>query len=330
MTKRHAAIAAVFAIALVLPPSPAAAQAQADDAAERAQDLKKESSAHFQRGAELFQEGLYRAALVELQRAYELTPNYRVLYNIGQTHIALGEFVSAIRAFEGLLAQGGNEVDRKRQAEVRAQIADLTKRTGTLSVRVEGGEATVTVDGVGVGSAPIERMPVDVGRRQLVASGANGATASAEVDIAGGDLKEVSLTLEVPVADKLEELLRGKELATPARSRRKKWGIGMLSGGAALALTGMGMAFSANAARDDYEDARAVFPGDEAEINGAHDRLIRHSMIADALFIGAGAFAATGLVLLVIKDREKDEGSASAARFRLALTPRALIAEGQF
>ena len=50
--------------------------ARADDATTQA-----EARAHFSRGVEFYKEGDYRTALIEFKRAYEVLPNYKVLYN---------------------------------------------------------------------------------------------------------------------------------------------------------------------------------------------------------------------------------------------------------
>lgn len=327
MTKRILAVAALLAVALALL-TPRAVADSADDDKQRAAELKKESSAHFRRGAELFEEGLYRAALVELQRAYELMPHYRVLYNIGQTHVALGEFVAAIKAFEALLVQGGDDLERERQAEVRSQIAQLTKRVGTLSVRVEGEAAEITIDGVGAGQAPLEHVPVDVGRRRIVATAPSGATASEEVDIAGGDEKELTLTLIAPTT--VEPVASSTEPAPLALTPGMKWGIGLVSGGAGLALSGMVVALMAKSARDDYQDAREQYPGDPDEIESAHDKLSRRSLTADVLFAGGAAVAVAGAVLMLTKGKAKADDRARARRFELGIGPRAVTAMGRF
>ena len=331
MTKRTQAVALLVAVAFSCPGSRVAAQAADDETNVMSPaDQKKEASAHFQRGADLFEEGLYRAALVELQRAYELAPNYRVLYNIAQTHVALGEFVSAIRAFESMLAQGGVDIDKKRQAEIRNQIAELTKRTGAVSVRVENGAARIEIDGIAVGDAPIEHLPVDVGRRVITASGENGASASEEVDIAGGDLKELSLKLSAPTSD--TSVAAAPSAPPPPRfTRGQKWGLGLMATGGALALTGMGVAFMAKSSRDSYEDARNTYPGNPNDISSAHDELSRRSLTADVLFGTAAAAAATGVVLMFVKKKDKHaDQSGSSAALRFGITPQSVVVGGRF
>src|SRR4051794_16402603 len=64
---------------------------------------------HFKRGLELYQDGDFRAALIELERAYALEPRYRLLYDLGQVAYALRNYVDAERYFTEYLEKGKGE-----------------------------------------------------------------------------------------------------------------------------------------------------------------------------------------------------------------------------
>ena len=57
-------------------------------ASQDADDPVRRAQGHFQRGVELYGERNYDGALAEFSRAHELSPNYRVLYNLAQTYFA--------------------------------------------------------------------------------------------------------------------------------------------------------------------------------------------------------------------------------------------------
>jgi hypothetical protein len=142
------AICAIMALTALTPTASAqgTSRAQTTPSEETPSEATKaEASAHFRRGADLFQDGLYRAALVELKRAYEIAPNYRVLYNVGQTHMALGEFVEAIQAYEEFLNQGGTEIDAARRSDLRGQLEQLRRNTATVAIQVSQVGATISV-----------------------------------------------------------------------------------------------------------------------------------------------------------------------------------------
>lgn len=293
---------------------------------------KREASAHFHRGAELFQEGVYRAALVELQRAYEIVPNYRVLYNIGQTQVALGEFVEAKRTLEAFLAQGGTAIDAKRRAEIEAQLSHLEKRIATLLIEADRSGAEVLVNGAVVGTTPLSSgVPVNVGRQRIEARTADGASASVEIDVAGGDRTSVRLVLvsPTPVVVAAPAPLsppRKPERTLPTRTR---WAIGLLSSAGAVAIAGGITALLSRSAHDDYESALRRRPGDPSDIEEARDRLSRRAIAADVLFGTAIAAGVTGAVLL-FTSRAKGGDEEAEAEVRVGLAPRGLVAEGRF
>jgi len=77
---RQRSLALCVVLALTLPSFTASAQGTVTAAAQT------EAASRFKKGLELFKDGDYQAALIELRRANELAPNYNVLYNIGQVY----------------------------------------------------------------------------------------------------------------------------------------------------------------------------------------------------------------------------------------------------
>ncbi|MCZ7680629.1 MAG: hypothetical protein M5U28_18420 [Sandaracinaceae bacterium] len=69
-------------------------------------EARAEARTRFERGLELFEEQRYDAALAELSRAYELAPNWRVLFNIARSHAFLGRAVEAVAWYERFLSEG--------------------------------------------------------------------------------------------------------------------------------------------------------------------------------------------------------------------------------
>src|SRR5688500_14271446 len=61
------------------------------------------SHEHFNRGVEYVHDGDLKGALIEFKRAYAVSPNYRVLYNLGQVANALGRYTEAQDYFQRYL-----------------------------------------------------------------------------------------------------------------------------------------------------------------------------------------------------------------------------------
>src|SRR5262245_32963507 len=75
--------------------------------AEAPPSAEAQAAERFRRGIQLFDDGDFAPALVEFERAYELSPNYRVLENIGIVNIRLGHYANAARTLRRYLDEGG-------------------------------------------------------------------------------------------------------------------------------------------------------------------------------------------------------------------------------
>lgn len=329
---RHALIAACAIMAMILPTPTGLAQGTSHAQPTPSDEAKAEASSHFRRAVDLFQDGLFRPALVELKRAYEIAPNYRVLYNIGQAHMALGEFVEAIQAYEEFLKQGGSEIDAARRSELQGQLEQLRRNTALVAIRVSEPGAMVSVDGKEVGKAPLaDNVVLSVGQHRISALAEDGSSASEEMNVAGGDFREVTLTLVAAAAAAGPVLEAESVPEKPPMAARKKWAIGLLGSAGALAVVGGGLALSARSANDDYQKALNTEPGDPDAIQSAHDQLSRRALAADVMFGAALAVGVTGVVLMFVKGRtQADQASAKRVQIRVGFTPRALVAQGRF
>src|SRR5436190_16322961 len=91
-------------------------------------DNTEEGRQHFQRGVQFYKEGDFRGALIEFKRAYEIAPNYKVLYNLGQTSLELQDYAAALTAFKRYVDEGAREVPKDRKQQVESEIKKLEGR----------------------------------------------------------------------------------------------------------------------------------------------------------------------------------------------------------
>jgi tetratricopeptide (TPR) repeat protein len=91
----------------------------------RADDPREDARAHYARGLALVGQNGYEGALREFNEAYAISPQFAVLYNIGQAHVALGQALEAIEVLSRYLRDGDNRVPPARRAQVQIQIAVL-------------------------------------------------------------------------------------------------------------------------------------------------------------------------------------------------------------
>jgi len=164
-------------------------------------DGTADARSHFTRGVELFKEGDFRAALIEFQRAYDAAPNYKVLYNLGQTSFELQDYAGALKAFRGYLDGGGSQIPPARVAQVEADLKKLEARVARVEVAVNVEGADVAIDDVSVGRSPLrEAVLVGAGRRRIVVSKAGLQPVTRMIDVAGGDKPRVTIELMEPKA----------------------------------------------------------------------------------------------------------------------------------
>ncbi len=288
------------ALALAVPSTGHAA----DDDTEESDDPTEEASERFRRGVKLYKDEDYVAALVEFKRAYELAPNYRVLYNLGQTSRGLKDYASALVAYQQYLDEGGDEIEEDRRNEVEKIVEDLTARVGKLTIVTNVDGAEIQVDDEVVGVSPLdEPVIVNIGKRRVDASRDGYAPAKRVIEVAGRDELDVELALT-------DLTQKGPAPTTPIPAEESHIpvpGIVALSITAACGIaTGVlgGLALSAKGERD---DALGAFPGNPQTIADAQSKTDTMALATDIMIGVTSAAAITTLILFIVDPGAPDD-----------------------
>jgi len=314
---------ATLALATLAVASDAAAQSEKPGAS-----ASDEASRRFRAGVVFYKDRDFAAALVEFKRAYELDPNYRVLFNLGQTSQELNDYASALSAFRRYLDEGGKEIDKARRAKVEGFIDVLKNKVGTITIEVNVEGAEVSVDDVSVGKTPLAKpLLVNAGRRKFAASLSGRHPAVRQEEVAGLDDRTVKLELaEIETAAEPPKPLPPTQKPAPApppptaktvdehRTPVGAWTMFAFTGAGAIA-TGVlgGLALSA---RSDLDGALATFPGNPAAIEGAQSKVKTFALATDIAGGVTAACAITTLILFVASSGSKGEGPKSAGLSR--------------
>jgi hypothetical protein len=180
-----------------------------------------QAAERFRRGMQLFDDGDFALALVELERAYELSPNYRALYNIGLVNIQLARYATAARTLRRYLEEGGEAVPAERRAEVGALLENLALRTATLTLVVRTAAAEVSLDGRKVEAGELAQpILVDAGEHRIEAAAEGFRARSYAVKVASQDRASVEIALE-PLP--LESPVLPRPEPAPEPQRRVFW-----------------------------------------------------------------------------------------------------------
>jgi hypothetical protein len=155
-----------------------------------------EAATRFKRGLQLFDEGDYTLALVEFERAYQLAPNYRALYNIALVNMQLGRYADATRTFEQYLHDGADAVPPERRTQVANTLNELKVRTATVDISINVPNAEVALDGRPMDASRLHGPTlIDAGEHTLRASAPGYQPAFRTMTLAGADKVAVKLQL---------------------------------------------------------------------------------------------------------------------------------------
>jgi hypothetical protein len=131
------------------------------------EQLPAEAKKDWDAARELYDAGNHKGALVHFERAYEISKNPRVLFNVGVCWKDLTLYAQAIRTWERQL-ESRSELDREDVARAEEAIAAARPFVSTLKVESDQAGAMLSVDGMQIGTTPFAQpIPIDVGRRSV-------------------------------------------------------------------------------------------------------------------------------------------------------------------
>ncbi len=322
-----------FACACAIASAPLAASADAAKDKKAQEAAMAEARARYERGLKLYAEGAYEAALVEMQRAYELAPSYKILYNLGLVHRQLHDFAAALDAFRRYLAEGEGKLPAAKRAEVEKWIGELEKSVASVTVKVDVDGAEISIDDAPVGTSPLAKpVLVNPGKRKVSAKLAGKPAASRVVTVAGADAVTVDLELDPktsakPVAS--GPIAPGGGATAPTPPREIPWVAWGVTGGLAVA-TGIS-GFVAWRASSDLADRRDAAGATRAELDDASSRTKTWALVTDVLLVGTVASAAisTWLTLRAPSDG-KPSPDRAATVVRVGVGPTGVALFGSF
>lgn len=315
----------------------ASAQQPAGPAGSPTAQIVSEAKVHYERGTTLYNDGDFKLALIEFKRAYELAPNYKVLYNIGQVNLQLNNYAAALQALNDYLTQGAAEIPVKRRQQVEKDIAALNARTAhiTVSTNVEGAE--ITIDDNAMGKSPLTAALVDAGTHRVSASKEGRVTASKTITLVPGDDSKLQLELpEVPVVPPAGPgqtvYLPGGGTSGPAPEQPPPptsyvwvgWaGAGALAAGAVV--TGV----LAVGAKSDLNDMKGR-PTTADELSSTRSRALSMAIVSDVFAVTAVAVGGVTLYFTLKKKAEPRAAAAGTTALRVDVGPRSVSLGGQF
>ena len=255
---------------------------------------------HFKMGVDFYREKNFAAALVEFKRAYEISPHYKLKFNLGQTAFELQDYSYAIDNLTAYLAEAGEEVPDDRRQVVEKMIDSLHSRLAFVTIESNEDDAQVYVDDRLIGATPFEKpVPIGAGRRRIVAIKQGFVTVEQRVDLAARDEATLSLEFEPPPEGETVVVTKVVEEDThPAVY------VGI---GAAVAAAGaVTLAVLTAVTKQQYEDELKQ-ETTAARLEELRDRVKSRALMTDiAIGVTGAAVVATVSTLLFDNDDEEE------------------------
>jgi Tfp pilus assembly protein PilF len=281
-------------------PATSAPAAGSTEAAGANNPHMEEARQRYQRGLQLFNEANYDAARVEFERAYQLAPSYKILYNIGLCYEQLGDYVQAQTTLQRYLEQGGSEISAERRNEVAKELAQIRPRIARVTVHANVSGAEILVDdacsteantgnvncGAVVGTSRVVLM--NPGRRRVTLRHVGYLPETQIVTVAGSDTVDVNVDLK-PLPKLVEK--KTNPFTVPM------WiGWGVTAAGAATTIV---FGVLAENARSDQEAANNTFGRSRDELDDARSKTQTLSTVSDVALIGTAVAAGASTYFLI-------------------------------
>lgn len=170
-----AAAGALLGVIALTAPAPALAQPKGKPAAAKpaapkplAETLTGMAKAEYEAGKILYQDGDHANALLKFQRAYELSNDPRLLWNVAACEKNLRRYTRVLAAVEKYQKEGGALLTEQDRSDADELVKTVRTLVSTLHVKVDEPGADVFVDGEKIGQTPLaDGRLVDVGARKI-------------------------------------------------------------------------------------------------------------------------------------------------------------------
>ena len=159
-----------------------------------AEDVDEEAKIQFKQGVTLYKDGDFEQAAIAFERAYELKPSYKILFNIAQTENERKHYAAALKAYHRYLKGGGDQIEAERRAEVEKELTRLKALVGGITVKTDIKGAVVFVDGFRHAETPFTRpILVDLGEHEVLIKRGTEELHRETIKVAGGQKVVVDL-----------------------------------------------------------------------------------------------------------------------------------------
>jgi tetratricopeptide (TPR) repeat protein len=296
-------------------------RAQAAPASEEQSDRQRRAAAHFERGVEFYREGSLDAALVEFERAYELIPSDRLLFNLAQIQAERHDYAAALGLFEKYARSQDAQISEARRAEARQEVARLRARVAYLWVSSNVAGAKLSVDDKPLAQLPLsEPLAINPGVCKVRVEKPGYQPGLSTLKVAAGEQPRLQLTL-LPASSAVAPSASADDVASaPSRARYTPFWIASAT---TLALGGTTLALGLTAREKDQALSAALdeVPADPVKTEQARTELRRYSILTDSFLALSVVGVGVSIYFLVKALRAEAPAHQDAARRSVQVIP---------
>ena len=281
-------------------------------------DISEQARAHFQAGVNLLQDpdgARYEEAYREFKAAYQASPSWKILGNLGITAMKLERDGEAIDAFQKYLSGGAETLAPEERDQFQRDLGTLQAGVVKLSIDVNLPGVTISDERVPVTGSAVRNTYVPDGQHLEIGvrAGHHNITASApgyaplvwEMEAVSGAAQAHTFELQRPVAT-----TGPTPGAGPLRSAERPTPTGVYVGLAATGVFAVGagvMGALALGKNGEFDDANKG--NDVSNAKDLHDSVKTFNLVTDVL-IGAAVVSA-GVTTYLYFSRPKADVPAS-------------------
>ena len=332
--KRYSALAF-----LGLASAPTLARAQLPPAPTHEVEPSEEARKYFQTGVELLQDpdgARYEEAFKAFRRAYEISPSWKILGNLGLTALKLERSTEAIAAYERYLSEGGTLIDPNERAQIKRDLEVTRTSSGTVALHVNGGAAALITDTRerSVGGPVVNSYQLAAGEtlalqliagHHVIAASTTGKHTSVDLDVQAGTKQDQELSFDqagpavaapAPGAAALQAPMAVPTASTtPSNSGMRTAGlvvggvgVAALIGGAVAGLVGLKKHSNLESECPDHTCSFST-AAEQSKFQSDKDSLKTMGTVTSVLLIGGGALTAVGVTLFVVSGKHEEKVS---------------------
>lgn len=271
-------LASLLVVAALAVTAPAAAQERASVAAQL-----------FEAAAAASARGDHAAAATAFEQAYRLGPRGATIFNAALSWEAAGKTERAADAYAHALSHQDLAADARERGEQR--LTELRPSLALLRIETVPG-LSLEVAHVALAKAPLE-VHLLPGTYRVVIHDAEGVLGEREITVTAGQRSDLNLVGQFRPRVRETPPPPAREPPPPPSTTAKTTGFVLLGTSALAAGAAIYLGVSALSARDEFIESGETD-------RDAHDRAATLRTLTNVAWVGAGALAATGGVLLLV------------------------------